>query len=309
MSHLTPPSSRKRPSLDEEASTSDLSTYTAGSAKRQCTSLPEKVPSSSLRLLITGKDIPWELPSKTVPSSGLRLLIPKEEAPPTPPSSITAAATMALKLTIPREQTTRDELAKVNRHKSDAERWKPKLQRPYPRQSEIKRAYPLKLLRHYPDSTVQPQPDFQRPKIDKSPRVSRLLQQFPLLETNKKRTLTIIYPSPDPATPASLAIPLSALREDLSYTRLANPELQWNQYLTQTDHARYWAWQAFSLPELDRVDRGREAMVHSGLDEVDLQRENHGWPNGLPDWKRPWTGRFAAGAAGWPETPMHFFYM
>ena len=203
---------------------------------------------------------------------------------------------MPLKLTIPQEPMTREELAKSNRRKSDAERWKPKLQRPYPNKSEIKRAYPLKLLRHYPDTSVHPEPDFQRPKIDTSARVSRLLTHFPLpAPPNPHRT-------PSPITPAGQAIPLSARASDLKRARLANADLQWNVYVTATDHAQQQAWRAFSRPEAGRVDRGRESMVRSGLDEEDLWLESMGLPNGLPEWKRPWTGRFV-----WPETRMEFY--
>ena len=330
MAQLTPSSTRKRPHPDDEAGTSDLSTCNANSAKRQCTELPGKVPSSRLRLLIPGKDIPLKpssksvprpglrllmpgkdipptLPSQKLPSSGtpgqnvprtllpkpsgLRLLIPSKDLPPTPSPSVAAGTTMALKLAIPQEQLTRDELAKMNRHKSDALRWQPKLQRPYPNHTEIKRAYPLKLLRHYPDSTVQPEPNFIKPKIDTSPRVSRLLQQFPLLEC-KKQPLTPIYPNPSPITPASRAIPLSALKSALEHAEQTNVDLQWNKYMTESDDAQYLAWLAFSIPEQGRIDRGREDMIHSGLDGMDLQLEMNGWPNNLPDWKRPMTGRF-----------------
>jgi hypothetical protein len=293
MAQLTPSSSRKRSCPDDEVSTSDVSTYNDSSAKRQCTSVPGKV---RLRLLLPGKDIPLK-PSSTMPPSSLRLLIPGKDIPPTPSSSVAAATTMALKLTIPQEQLTRDDLAKLNRHKSDAQRWKPKLQRPYPKNTEIKRAYPLKLLRHYPDYTTPPEPNFVRPKIDNSPRVTRLLQQFPLLET-KKHPLTTTYPTPSPITPVSHAIPLSTLKEDLEHAEQANVELQWNKSITSTDQAQQLAWLAFSLPEQDRVDRGREAMIHSGLDVGDLQLEMQGWPNELPEWKKPRTGKFCKWGGG-----------
>lgn len=289
MAQLTPSSSRKRSCPDDEASTSDVNTYNASSTKRQCTSVPGKKP--RLRLLLPGKDIPLKPSSKTMPPSSLRLLIPGKDIPPTPSPSVAAVTTMALKLTIPQEQLTRDELAKLNRHMSDAQRWKPKLQRPFPNNTEIRRAYPLKLLRHYPDNTTQPEPDFVRPKIDNSPRVTRLLQQFPLLET-KKQPLTTIFPTPSPVTPVSRAIPLSTLMEDLERAEQANVELQWNKSITETDHAQQLAWLSFSLPEQDRVDRGREAMIHSGLEEGDLQLEMQGWQNELPEWKKPRTGKF-----------------
>ena len=223
-------------------------------------------------------------------------MIPGKDIQPTPPSSVTATATMALKLTIPQKQLTSDELAKLNRHRSDAERWKPKLQRRYPNNTEIQRAYPMKLLRHYPKSSLQPDPDFVRPKIDKSPRISRLLEQFPLLESTK-RPLTTDSPMASPVTSVS-AIPLSALRANLEYAEVSNAELQWNKYLTETEESQYLAWRNFSLPEQNRIDDWREDMVHSGLEDYDLYLEMNGWQNQLPDWKKPWTGKFAV----WPET-------
>ena len=303
MAHLTPAYSRKRPCPDDGAPTSDLSTGDASSVKRQCKSSAAKLPSTSLRLLIPGKDVQQTAASETTPPSGLRALVPGKNIPPTPPSSVAATATMALKLAIPQKQLTGDELAKLNRHRSDAARWKPKLQRPFPNNTEIQRAYPMKLLRHYPNRSVQPEPDFVRPKIDKSPRVSRLLEQFPLLASTKQ-PFTTDSPLASPVTCAS-AVPLSALRANLEYAEAASVELQWNKYLTQTEESQHLAWRHFSLPERHRVDDWREDMVHSGLEDYDLYLEMHGWENQLPDWKKPWTGRFAV----WPETQTRFqFY-
>ncbi|KAF2633671.1 hypothetical protein BU25DRAFT_464851 [Macroventuria anomochaeta] len=239
MTQLTPISSRKRPSPDDGAQSDGFSTCDTGSTKRQRTLSPS-----------------------TTASSGLRLSIPHEDAPPTPPASARVRGTMALRLVIPQEQISREQQKKLSRHRADAERWKPKLQRPYPRTTEIEKAYPFKLMRHYPDATTRIQPNFVRPSIDKSPRVSRLLEQFPLIDTAQS-------------------------------AREAHVELQTNIHITETEHAQRLAWQSFSRTERDRVDRGREAMIQSGLFTDDLRLETVGRQNRLPEWKKPWTGRFA----------------
>ena len=199
---------------------------------------------------------------------------------------------MTLKLVIPREQISHEQQRKLDRHRADAERWKPKLQRPYPKLTEIKNAYPLKLMRHYPDATAHIQPNFVRPRIDKSPRVSGLLQQFPLITTTQPVRSAPADGIPSPATPLDQAIPLSARVHDLNEARSAHAELQTNIQMTETEHAQRLAWQSFSLPEQGRVDRGREAMIQSGLVTDDLSLEAVGRQNRLPDWKKPWTGRF-----------------
>ena len=86
---------------------------------------------------------------------------------------------------------------------------------------------------------------------------------------------------------------MSARVKDLKDARSTHAELQRNLFITQTEYAQQLAWQSFSLPEWGRVDRGREAMIQSGLVPDDLELEAVGRGNRLPDWKKPWTGRFA----------------
>lgn len=207
---------------------------------------------------------------------------------------------MTLKLIIPQQQTSLEQQRKLNRRRADAERWKPKLQRPYPKLTEIKTAYPLKLMRHYPDANTCTHPNFVRPRIDKSARVSRLLERFPLMDTTHAGRAGHGERLPSPASPIDQAIPLSARREDLKEARSAHVDLQSNMHITQSEQAQRLAWQSFSLPEKGRIDRGREAMMHSGLITDDLRLEATGERNNLPDWKKPCTGRFAKGrqAAG-----------
>lgn len=160
MTQLTPISSRKRPSPDEGTAPHDSAISLQRSLKRHRISPP------------TASSLP-----------GLRLSIPGRDGPITPPTSAKKPATMALKLMIPQTEPTREQQRKLNRHRADAERWRPNLQRPYPKLCEIRNAYQLKLMRHYPVANTFSQPNFVKPRIDKSARVSRLLEQFPLMDT------------------------------------------------------------------------------------------------------------------------------
>jgi hypothetical protein len=218
----------------------------------------------------------------------------------TPPLSAKGPATMALKLTIPQQQTSREQQRKLNRHRADAERWKPKLQRPFPKLGEIKTAYPLKLMRHYPDTSTSAQPNFVKPRIDKSARVSRLLDRFPLMDTTQANMASHGEHSPRPGSPFDQAISSSVRRENLKDARSAHVELQANEHITGSEEAQRLAWLAFSRPEKGRIDRGREAMMQSGLFTDDLKMEVAGERNQLPEWKKHCTGRFAKGrqAAG-----------
>ncbi|KAF1365335.1 hypothetical protein EJ07DRAFT_171239 [Lizonia empirigonia] len=271
MTQLTPTSSRKRDSPAEQAKPNDYSTH---NTKRQRTMTPSMAASTSLALSVSGNN-----------------------APPTPPVSAKGPVTMALKLVIPQEQISREQQKKINRHKCDAERWKPKLQRPYPKQSEIRQAYPLKLMRHYPSAAAEIEPNFVRPKIDKSPRVSRLLQQFPLIDTAQHTAQPVRSKAgrrfQSRITPLDQAIALSARAEEMLEARGAHIELQANIHITGSESAQRLAWQSFSRTERDRIDRGREAMLQSGLPLDDLRREAVGLWNRLPEWKKSRTGRFA----------------
>lgn len=211
----------------------------------------------------------------------------------TPPYSVRGLATMTLKLIIPQSSTDREEQRKLNRHRADAERWKSKLQRPYPKLSEIKTAYPLKLLRHYPDANILTQPNFVRPRIEESVRVSRLLKQFPLINTRHAGKTGDEERSPSLTSPIDQAIPLSTRKETFKEARSAHVGLRANEHITGSEEAQRLAWQSFSVPEKGRIDRGREAMMLSGLVADDLKLEADGERNRLPEWRKSHTGRFA----------------
>lgn len=247
MTQTTPISSRKRPSPDDRPEVHDSAISLPQSPKRQ----------------------------RTTTSS---LPKPRQDGPTTPPPSAQAPPTTSLKLTIPQTHPTRSQQRNLTRRRADAQRWKPKLQRPYPGRGEIKAAYPLKLMRHYPNPNTVPEPDFVKPRIENSPRVNRLLEKFPLVNT----TIPIIH---QPMSPR-------ALRKE------ADSALHSNRNATRSDAAQRLAWLAFSLPEEGRVDRGREAMMQSGLVTDDLDQEAKGERNGLPEWKKYATGRFRAGRWG-----------
>lgn len=269
MSQRTPLSARKRPSQDEGASLEGAKGHDAGVVKRRCTVAQERASRPHLRLSI-----------------------PEVKFPPTPPSSAVGIATLALKLVIPTKEITSEQQRTLKRRRADAERWKPKLQRPYPKCTEMNKAYPLKLLRHYPDANVRAESNFVKPKINRSSRLSHLLQRYPLKNTTEHAEV-LADSMPDPTTSIGVAISMSARGEELKEPRSTHAELQHNIRITGSEHAQWLAWKSFSLPEQGRVDRGREAMVQSGLDTDDLAWEARGVQNRLPDWKRPWTGRFA----------------
>jgi hypothetical protein len=66
-----------------------------------------------------------------------------------------------------------------------------------------------------------------------------------------------------------------------------------NQNITDSEFAKEFAWEAFSKREKDRVDRGRQAMMVSGLDMQDLVKAMNREENGLPEWRKVKTGSFA----------------
>jgi hypothetical protein len=209
----------------------------------------------------------WEDDAIHTPKASLRAL-----SIPTPPASTAGTDSRPvykrLRLIIPQPEPSKENERKLATRRAAAERWKPKLQRPPPKGKEISAAYNLKLLRHYTRHSTPPAPNFIKPRIDTSPRVSRLLKQFPLLST--------------PITPAA-ATP----------TQDAIEILQANKRITKSESAQRLAWQSFSATEKDRVDRGREAMMESGLVVADLWKEMDGAANQLPEWKKLHTSRFA----------------
>jgi hypothetical protein len=148
-------------------------------------------------------------------------------------------------------------------------------------------------MRHYPSLSAQSELNFVKPKVDHSPRVSRLLKQFPFIDTTQSTSSKRAELPLNLIMPLDKAQPLSSRADDLVKAQQAHVELQANIDITKTEHARRLAWQSFSQTEHDRIDRGREAMMQSGLFTDDLVLENDGRRNRLPEWRKTNTGRFA----------------
>lgn len=195
--------------------------------------------------------------------------------PKTPPQAILQK--IALKIKIPQKELSQEEERNLKIRVAAAERWKPKLTRPLPCRSETTKAYPLKLMRHYPGHVPSTEKNFIRPKINKSPRVEKILRGFPTLS---------MKPGIGPTVQSRP--PLPAQQKDLD-------ALQANKKITKSEAALKLAWENFASPELGRKDRGREAMLQSGLWTDDLIEETNGRRNTLPEWKQWKTGRFAKG--------------
>jgi hypothetical protein len=196
---------------------------------------------------------------------------------------------MRLKLEIPRPEITKEEQRRIKRHISDARRWRPKLQRPYPDNGEIKAAYKYKLMRHYPDPLAPAMSNFVKPRIDRSPRVENLLKRFPLLATSVEAST--------PSTTSTVTGNSRGARlAEWAKDKTEMEHLRDNMRITSSESAQKLAWEAFSSREQNRVDRGRNAMMHSGLWSDDLLKEDSGVANELPEWRKTKTGRFAKSA-------------
>ena len=210
---------------------------------------------------------------------------------PGPPISV-ETPTMDLKVVIPERQISPEEQRRIKLRVAAARRWIPKLQKPFPSKKEIKDAYQYKLMRHYTDG--QAQVPVVRPHIDTSPRVDVLRRRFPLLK-------------PTSVTPSSSAsiyrTGRSKGRKVMDSDVLVRDQmlLQQNKAITQSPLAQKLAWEAFSSREADRIDRGREALICSGLWDNDLEKEAQGLANNLPEWRKARTGQFANRGEELPE--------
>jgi hypothetical protein len=192
---------------------------------------------------------------------------------------------MSLRLTIPQEEVTKGDRRTLAIRRAAAERWKPKLQDPYPKGKEIGSAYKLKLLRHYASQQTSSEPNFVKPRINFSPRVNKLLTRFPKM--NALRT------GRAPPAPGFVALELPSPAHDFQQER-EHAQLRINKNITRSEEVQRLAWKSFSATESDRIDRGREAMMESGLVVDDLLREDRGQRNGLPEWRKLHTGKFAS---------------
>jgi hypothetical protein len=211
--------------------------------------------------------------------------------------------TISLCLRTPKSPVpTAHERRQLAARKGAAKRWVPKLQDPFPKQSEIKKAYPYKLMRHYPAApapvvapsfgntppastaspsessnpalssapvTQTPADNFIKPVIQKSARVTKLLKAFP-----------------------SLAIPKVSQEPTYELAKKEHDEkitLFGNMNTTGSKEAHRLAWQAFAKPDRNG---NRELMVESALELEDLEKEHAGIPNNLPSWKKWNTSKY-----------------
>ncbi|KAF2852183.1 hypothetical protein T440DRAFT_370995, partial [Plenodomus tracheiphilus IPT5] len=201
----------------------------------------------------------------------------KSDGPISTPPISPRVQSQPLQITIPDAEPTKAEQKTLKLRRRYAERWRPKLQKPYPTKTEIKQAYQYKLMRHYIEPLAVPESNFVKPHIDRSPRVDKLRKDFPVLNTSSLGKVTTTenkaepQPSPSPA----------------------EVQLEHNRAITKSKAARRSAWRNFSSREKDRIDRGREAMLASGLPQEELNREYEGKPNNLPGWRKKHTSVFA----------------
>ncbi|KAE8826748.1 hypothetical protein CFE70_010049 [Pyrenophora teres f. teres 0-1] len=206
--------------------------------------------------------------------------------PITPDPPVSVVPTTTLKVTVPERQVTPEEQRRIKLRVAAARRWVPKLQTPFPKNKEIREAYQYKLMRHYTDG--QPQVPVIRPQINTSPRVDALRKRFPLLKT--------------PQCASSSSANLQGTRKWADPKKTDSDEiarhqmlLQRNKQITQSPIGQKLAWEAFSSREQDRMDRGREALMLSGLWDADLEKEERGQANNLPEWRKAKTSQFANG--------------
>jgi hypothetical protein len=128
------------------------------------------------------------------------------------------------------------------------------------------------------------EPNFIKPRIDVSPRVNKLLARFPKMNTSRMGRV--------PPAPGFAALEDPTLAQDFQ-RRKEFAQLRTNKNITRSEEAQRLAWKSFSATERDRVDRGREAMMESGLVMDDLLKEDQGERNALPEWRKPRTGKYA----------------
>jgi hypothetical protein len=215
-------------------------------------------------------------PPSLNPSPSTKLIRDDEADLYTPPTSA-PPETISLRLTIPHDKPTKENHRTLAIRRAAAERWKPKLQKPFPKGKEISNAYKPKPLRYS-------EPNFIKPRIDVSPRVTGLLKRFPEVDTSASSPRS----SAAGFVPVGQPSPIQVLQTEEDYMRLRQ-----NKLITRSEQAQQLAWQSFSATEKDRIDRGREAMLESGLVVDDLIKEDKGLRNGLPEWRKMRTGRFA----------------
>jgi hypothetical protein len=219
-----------------------------------------------------------------------------------PPSS--GKPTVSLALRIPEHVPDLKERRELGARKGAAKRWMPKLQNPFPGNKEIKKAYSLKLMRHYPaalepaslqslgTSATAPttssssstssfasaiqvaDADFVKPVIQKSARMTKLLKTFPAL-------------SIPPAACNPMTAQKFATREQGDLINLRD-----NRLATVSREVVKLAWKDFARPD---DNPRKEVMLESALPQEELRKERRGIANDLPEWKKWRTSKFLAG--------------
>ncbi|KAH3939687.1 hypothetical protein HBH98_244170 [Parastagonospora nodorum] len=162
-----------------------------------------------------------------------------------------------------------------------------KLQQPYLSLTELNAAPNLALVRHYPRQPhdANGEDNFVKPRIQTSARVKGLLRNYPI--TSAADYSDIEYASDD----FNLRPRLDT--GGVKTQVVVNRTLALNEYHTGGRKAKRIAWECFATEETDRVDRGREAMIVSGLLTTDLDAEEDGRPNHLPPWRQWSTNKLA----------------
>ncbi|KAF2644893.1 hypothetical protein P280DRAFT_504385 [Massarina eburnea CBS 473.64] len=231
--------------------------------------------------LTHGQPIGFPSSSNIAFSATPQLLNPFE----TPPSSARLpkkTPTVSLKLVIPKPESTDKEKQQLAARKGAATKWAKggKLRRPMPDNKEIKAAYNLKLMRHYPAAPTAPdttesaanpasipagEDNFIRPVIQKSERMTKLLKSFPKFE-----------------------VPATTITH--SQCMIDQNALEYNKKATQNENAQRQAWKSFSgqNPRL-----GVQVMVESALPLDEMNKESRGKSNTLPEWIKYKTSKFA----------------
>jgi hypothetical protein len=273
--------SRKRTVAAAHLSTPDSTQVLNPTTKRQ--KLDQSAASYVPTYRPTPANVPHQLPSGYVPSNHAPPL-PAPYSLPTPSSAgsirrLTEAPkppqpTLNLKLDIPIPEPPSSKAAAAQRklekqRRAAARKWESRLQDPFPEPTEIKRAYDGKMLRHYTSPLSNPLLAIQKPKINKSARVTKLLKQFPALDLPT-------LPPPNTTLQFNKAV------EDQA-------SLNANLLATRTPAAKKSAWKNFSTAEYTWFD----VMVESGLPKEDLGHEGNYTENRLPAWRKCNTSNFA----------------
>ncbi|KAF2115920.1 hypothetical protein BDV96DRAFT_646095 [Lophiotrema nucula] len=192
--------------------------------------------------------------------------------PPTAGSPPQWRPTMNLRITIPQPAEPDDHQKRVlAAQKGAAKRWQSKLSNPYPKDAEIRKAYHLKLMRHYTGPPTAPVTNL-KPIAQKSERITRLLKQFPALS----------IPKPQLQTPEAQRV-----NDEAEF------HLRKNRAITESSHAVQFATKNFATTEICNKTATRQALRESGLLSEELRKEERGLKNALPEWKKWRTGEYA----------------